>query len=83
MVTLAYVVCADETPLRVGGKTARRGRKEAERYLMVTWTDLYTGYLLGDRDLATFKPWVLTDLTESAVVHDRSHLICAVPSGPR
>jgi transposase len=74
LITLAYAVCADETPLRVGGKTPKRGRKKAEKYLLVACTDLYTHYLLGDRDLATFKAFVLTELTESVVVHDRYHL---------
>lgn len=74
LITLAYAVCADETPLRVGGKTPKPGRKKAEKYLLVAATDLYTHYLLGDRDLATFKAFVLKDLTDSVVVHDRYHL---------
>jgi transposase len=71
LVTLAHAVCADETPLRVGSKTPKPGRKKAEKYLLVACTELYTHYLLGDRDLATFKAFVLGDLTDSVVVHDR------------
>jgi transposase len=71
LITLAYAVCADETPLRVGPKTPKPGRKKAEKYLLVACTELYTHYLLGDRDLDTFKAFVLADLTESVLVHDR------------
>ena len=39
-------------------------------HLLVACTDLYTWYLLGDRDLDTFKVFVLPDLT-GVVVHDR------------
>jgi transposase len=74
LITLAYAVCADETPLRVGSKTPKPGRKKAEKYLLVACTELYTHYLLGDRDLDTFKAFVLKDLTDSVVVHDRYHL---------
>ena len=74
LITLAYAVCADETPLRVGPKTPKPGRKKAEKYLLVACTELYTHYLLGDRDLATFKAFVLKDLADSVVVHDRYHL---------
>ena len=71
LITLAYAVCADETPLRVGPKTPKPGRKKAEKYLLVACTELYTHYLLGDRDLDTFKAFVLADLTDSVLVHDR------------
>jgi transposase len=74
LITLAHAVCADETPLRVGPRTPKPGRKKAERYLLVAATELYTHYLLGDRDLDTFKAFVLKDLTDSVVVHDRYHL---------
>jgi transposase len=63
LLTLAHVVACDETPLRVG---ARRVKK----YLLVACTALYTWYLLGERDLDTFKAFVLPDLT-GVVVHDR------------
>jgi transposase len=74
LITLAHAVCCDETPLRVGAKTPKPGRKKAEKYLLVAATELFTHYLLGDRDLATFKAFVLKDLTDSIVVHDRYHL---------
>jgi transposase len=71
LITLAYAVCCDETPLRIGAKTPAVGKKKAERYLLVACTELYTHYLLGDRSLATFKAFVVTDLTNSVIVHDR------------
>lgn len=71
LITLAYAVCCDETPLRVGPRQPKPGKKKAEKYLLVACTELYTHYLLGDRDLDTFKAFVLTDLTGSVIVHDR------------
>ena len=47
------------------------GKKKAERYLLVACTELYTHYLLGDRSLATFKAFVVADLSGSVIVHDR------------
>jgi transposase len=74
LITRAYAVCADETPLRVGPKTPKPGRKKAEKYLLVACTELFTHYLLGDRDLDTFKAFVPAELTGAVVVHDRYHL---------
>lgn len=72
LITLARVVCMDETPLRVGPRTPRRGRKKAEKYLLIACTRLYTLFLLGDRDLDTFKASVLADVAAGTiVVHDR------------
>ncbi|MGH3502337.1 MAG: IS66 family transposase [Nocardioidaceae bacterium] len=71
LITLAYAVACDETPLKVGSKTPKTGKKKAERYLLVACTELYTHYLLGDRSLITFKAFVLTEMTESVIVHDR------------
>jgi transposase len=73
LITLAYAVCCDETPLRVGARTPAVGKKKAERYLLVAATELYTHYLLGDRSMATFTAFVITDLAESGsvIVHDR------------
>jgi hypothetical protein len=73
LITLAYAVCCDETPLRVGAKTPAVGRKKAERYLLVAATELYTHYLLGDRSLDTFQAFVVADLAASGsvIVHDR------------
>jgi transposase len=63
LITLAYAVCCDETPIRVGAK-------KAKKYLLVACTKLYTWYMLGDRTLTTFKAFVLAELT-GVVVHDR------------
>jgi transposase len=73
LIILAYAVCCDETPLKVGPKTPKAGKKKAERYLLVACTELYTHYLLGDRSLDTFKASVLADraVRGSIVVHDR------------
>ena len=73
LITLAYAVCCDETPLKVGARTPRPGKTKAERYLLVACTDLYTHYLLGDRSLDTFKASVLAERAAagSVVVHDR------------
>lgn len=75
LITLVRVLCMDETPLKVGPKTPRPGRKKADKYLLIACTDLYTHFLLGDRDLDTFKKSVLADLAAGTiVVHDRYHL---------
>ena len=73
LVALAYAVCCDETPLKVGPATPRPGKKKAQRYLLVFCTELYTHYLLGDRDLDTFKASVLAERATAGgiVVHDR------------
>jgi transposase len=71
LITLAYAVCCDETPLRVGARTPAVGKKKAERYLLVACTQLYTHYLLGDRSLATFTAFVVAELAGSVIVHDR------------
>jgi transposase len=73
LITLAYAVCCDETPLRVGPRKPAAGKKKAERYLLVACTELYTHYLLGDRSLETFKASVVADLAASGsvIVHDR------------
>lgn len=72
LITLATVLCMDETPLRVGPKTPRPGRKKADKYLLIACTRLYTHFLLGDRDLDTFKKSVLAEVAEgTTVVHDR------------
>jgi transposase len=71
LITLAYAVCCDETPLRVGPNTAPAGKKKAQRYLLVAATELYTHYLVGDRSMDTFTAFVLKDLTHSVIVHDR------------
>jgi transposase IS66 family protein len=81
LIITASVICADETPVRVGP-----GPKTRKRYLLVACTNLLTYYLLGDRSLATFEAFVFPDLT-GVVVHDRyqnydkfpgvTHQLCA------
>jgi transposase len=71
LITLVHAVSCDETPLKVGPRTPRPGKKKAEKYLLVACTELYTHYLLGDRDLDTFKAFIFTDLIDSVIVHDR------------
>ncbi len=71
LITLAHAVSCDETPLKVGPRTPKPGKKKAEKYLLVACTQLYTHYLLGDRDLDTFKAFIFKDLINSVIVHDR------------
>lgn len=66
LVITASVVCADETPIRVGP-----GPKTRKRYLLVACTSLLTYYLLGDRSMETFDGFVLGDLSGAVTVHDR------------
>jgi transposase len=66
LVTAARVVCADETPIRVGP-----GPKTRKKYLLVACTNLLTCYFLGDRTLASFDGFVLGDLSGAVAVHDR------------
>ncbi|WP_433654008.1 IS66 family transposase [Nocardia sp. CA-128927] len=73
LIVVSHVVCCDETPIRVGPAAPKAGKKKADKYLLVAATDLYTHYLLGGRDLETFKAFVLKDLAAAGaiVVHDR------------
>ena len=71
LITLSYAVCCDETPLKVGPKKPKVGKKKAEGYLLVACTELYTHYLLGDRSMHTFKAFVVAELGSSVIVHDR------------
>ena len=66
LIILAGVICGDETPLRVGP-----GPKTRKKYLQVACTTLLTYYFLGDRDLASFKGFIYSDLHGTVVVHDR------------
>jgi transposase len=63
LITAAYAVCCDETPIRVGPRRAKK-------YLLVACTNRYTWYHLGDRTLATFQDFGLGELS-GVVVHDR------------
>jgi len=66
LIVTAAVICADETPIRVGP-----GPKTRKKYLLVACTSLLTCYFLGDRSLASFDGFVLGDLSGSVAVHDR------------
>ena len=74
LIILAHVICADETPIRVGP-----GPKTRKRYLLVACTRLLTYYLVGDRSLATFGAFVFPDLAGVVVVHDRYQNYDAFP----
>ena len=66
LIILARVICGDETPVRVGP-----GPKTRKKYLQVACTSLLTYYFLGNRDLASFKDFIYSDLHGTVVVHDR------------
>ncbi len=66
LILLAGVICGDETPLRAGP-----GPKASKKYLQVACTSLLTYYFLGERDLASFKNFIYSDLHGTVVVHDR------------
>lgn len=66
LIVTAAVICADETPIRVGP-----GPKTRKKYLLVACTNLLTCYFLGDRSLETFDGFVFPDLSGSVTVHDR------------
>ena len=66
LILLAHVICGDETPVRAGP-----GPKTRKKYLQVACTSLLTYYFLGDRDLASFKDFIYSDLHGTVVVHDR------------
>jgi hypothetical protein len=66
LIVTAAVICADETPIRVGP-----GPKSRKRYLLVACTNLLTCYFLGDRSMGSFDGFVFRDLSGSVAVHDR------------
>ncbi len=66
LILLARVICGDETPVRAGP-----GPKTRKKYLQVACTSLLTFYFLGNRDLASFKDFIYSDLHGTVVVHDR------------
>lgn len=70
----AAVLCADETPIRVGP-----GPKSRKKYLLVACTNLLTCYFLGDRSMKTFDAFVFPDLSGSVLVHDRYRNYDAIP----
>ena len=74
LVITAAVLCADETPIRVGP-----GPKTRKKYLLVACTRLLTYYFLGDRSMKTFDAFVFADLSGSVIVHDRYQNYDAIP----
>jgi transposase len=74
LVITAAVLCADETPLRVGP-----GPKTRKKYLLVACTNLLTCYFLGDRSMKTFDAFVFPDLSGTVLVHDRYQNYDAIP----
>src|ERR1700684_2445815 len=82
LIILAAVLCGDETPIRSGP-----GPKTAKKYLHVACTSLLTYYFLGERNLASFKNFIYSDLHGTVIVHDRyvnydhfngvAHQLCA------
>jgi hypothetical protein len=74
LVITAAVLCADETPIRVGP-----GPKTRKKYLLVACTNLLTCYFLGGRSMKTFDAFVFPDLSGSVLVHDRYQNYDAVP----
>ncbi len=50
LVITAGVLCADETPIRVGP-----GPKTRKKYLLVACTSLLTYFFLGDRSMKTLR----------------------------
>jgi transposase len=68
LVIASPAVCCDETPVRAGP-----GPRWRKRWLLVAATPLLTYYTLADRNTASFKAFVLPDLTGVAV-HDRYHV---------
>jgi transposase len=74
LVITASVLCADETPLRVGP-----GPKSRKKYLLVACTNLLTYYYLGDRSMKSFDAFVFPDLSGTVLVHDRYQNYDAIP----
>ena len=70
----ASVICADETPMRVGP-----GPRASKKYLHVACTSLLTYFFLGDRSMKTFDAFVFPDLSAAVLVHDRYQNYDAIP----
>ena len=66
LIIRARVICGDETPVRSGP-----GPKTRKKYLHVACTNLLTCYFPGDRDLASSKGFIYSDLHGTVIVHDR------------
>ena len=74
LVITAGVLCADETPIRVGP-----GPKTRKKYLLVACTSLLTYFFPGDRSMKTFDAFVFPDLSAAVLVHDRYQNYDAIP----
>ena len=74
LVITAGVLCADETPIRVGP-----GPKTRKKYLLVACTSLLTYFFLGGRSMKTFDAFVFPDLSGTVLVHDRYQNYDAIP----
>ena len=75
LVITAAVLCADETPLRVGP-----GPKSRKKYLFVACTSLLTCYFLGGRSSRTYRTaFVFPDLSGTVLVHDEYQNYDAIP----
>jgi hypothetical protein len=74
LVITASVLCADETPIRVGP-----GPKTRKKYLLVACTSLLTCFFLGDRSMKSFDAFVFPDLSAAVLVHDRYQNYDAIP----
>jgi transposase len=74
LVITASVLCADETPIRVGP-----GPKTRKKYLLVACTSLLACFFLGDRSMKTFDAFVFPDLSSAVLVHDRHQNYDAIP----
>lgn len=73
LIITASVICADETPIRVGP-----GPRTRKKYLLVACTNLLTCYFLGGRSMETFAGFVFPDLS-GVIVHDRYQNYDKVP----
>jgi len=74
LIITASVLCADETPIRVGP-----GPKTRKKYLLVACTSLLAYYFLGGRSMKTFDAFVFPDLSAAVLVHDRYQNYDAIP----
>jgi transposase len=74
LIVAAAVLCADETPVRVGP-----GPKTRKKYLLVACTNLLTCYFLGTRGKETFDAFVFPELDGTVLVHDRYQNYDAFP----
>jgi transposase len=75
LIITASVLCADETPIRVGP-----GPKTRKKYLLVACTSLLTYFFLGGRSMKTFDAFVFPDLSAAVLVHDATKIMMRSPA---